>query len=156
MHLKTWTIALALVAVVGFIATPADGQRRGEPIQEEPESEAVEDGKIKSRWFGTAPLCGATAEDCAQHGLQFWLYNNFGDGAGCAIGNKVLCVHVPKSDFGTTYWVGTAPYCNAKPEDCAEDGATFIAYGKAGDGHTCTKIFNLTGFKVLCAHPKAE
>lgn len=148
MKLKTFVIPPLITALVSFItALPVEGQRRGEAIQEEPESETLEASeKITSRWYGTAPFCAGSSDDCQEHGLHFWLNNNHGDGAGCTTGHKVLCVSVAKSEFDTVYWVGTAPFCGAKPEDCTDDGAEFIAYGTSGDGHSCQ-----SGKKVLCA-----
>jgi len=136
---KTALISLGLVFL--FAAPFAWGQGAVEP-----ESKELVTATVKSKWVGTAPFCGASAEGCSSIGYDFWLNNNFGDGAACATGHKVLCVSVPKSEFKRVLWFGTGPYCSATPEDCTEDQMEFIAYGTAGDGPECA-----SGKKVLCA-----
>lgn len=133
------------VAAVLAVSTPALVNAQ---VQSELPSDAVRGtGSLESTWIGTAPFCAGSADDCVSAGLNFWLNNNYGDGAGCTTGNKVLCVNEPKSNFQNTLWVGTAPFCGAAPSDCPS-GWSFVAYGTAGDGHSCA-----TGTKVLCAQP---
>lgn len=122
-----------------------NGKFLAECLTEQP-SERLHADTVESVWFGTAPICKGKASECGRLGLHFWINNNYGDGSPCVTGNKVLCVTAPLSDFSSTFWVGTAPYCAGAPSDCTDRGAEFIAYGTAGDGHACDK-----GKKVLCA-----
>jgi endonuclease/exonuclease/phosphatase family metal-dependent hydrolase len=43
------------------------------------------------------------------------------------------------------YWIGTAPFCNASPHECATLAMDFVREDSSGDGKTCW-----TGKKVLC------
>lgn len=112
----------------------------------EPKSRLLHARTVNSIWLGTAPICEAIPEECGALNLYFWIKNNYGDGQGCSIGTKVLCVTQPMTNYSSTFWVGTAPFCGGDPKDCTNRGAEFIAYGKAGDGQACS-----TGRKVLCA-----
>jgi hypothetical protein len=101
-------------------------------------------------WFGTAPVCKATEKDCTSANLNYWMSNSYGMGSICTQGLKVLCVSEPRSSYGDLEWLGSAPFCDAKPIDCTKKGKVFITYGSAGDGARCT-----SGMKVLCASRKA-
>jgi endonuclease/exonuclease/phosphatase family metal-dependent hydrolase len=46
-------------------------------------------------------------------------------------------------------WIGTAPFCSAKPQDCDVLGLTYVRSDKTGDGLPC-----FSGTKVLCAAPQ--
>lgn len=75
--------------------------------------------------------------------------------------NKHFRDHVPEFPSGTEaggllpsekkpmadhYWLGTAPFCNAKPSDCeSTPGYVFAEYSSIGDGASCW-----SGQKVKC------
>ncbi|NOJ39985.1 hypothetical protein [Bradyrhizobium australiense] len=50
------------------------------------------------------------------------------------------------SAFAGEFWIGTAPFCSASPQDCTQRGFDFVRSDKKGDGKRC-----VTGKKVLCA-----
>lgn len=112
----------------------------------EPKSTLLHARTVNSIWLGTAPICEAIPEECGALNLHYWISNNYGDGQPCSLGSKVLCVTQPITNYSSTFWVGTAPFCRADPKDCTNRGAEFIAYGRAGDGQVCA-----SGKKVLCA-----
>lgn len=56
---------------------------------------------VSARWAGTAPLCSASNRDCKGGQPHHWMNSNYGDGANCASGGKVLCVSEPQSHFQT-------------------------------------------------------
>lgn len=119
------------------------------------ELEALDDldivANIPSRWFGTAPFCKAKPEDCTDNGLFFWHNDGWGVGSPCFTGDKVLCVGENRRNFSEIFWLGTAPLCNASPQDCTDGGAEFVDYGHQGDGAPCDPNGAGTNTKVLCA-----
>jgi len=101
--------------------------------------------KPGQKWLGTAPFCAATSGDCKNDlGMSYVLSARCGDGACCASGKKVLCE--PISLTPGQKWIGTAPLCAAKPEDCKNDlGMSYVLSATCGEGACC-----LSGKKVLC------
>lgn len=62
------------------------------------------------------------------------------------LGVAQACTASPSSP---SVWLGTAPLCAARQEDCDVLGLTYVHSDAAGDGLPC-----LRGAKVLCAVPK--
>ena len=109
--------------------------------------------QLREEWVGTAPSCGASPSDCTRRGMDYVRSDKSGDGRGCFTGTKVLCRERRSSASSDMIqvWIGTAPACNASPQDCSRSGLTYIRSHSSGDGASC-----LTGEKVLCQGPRAS
>ena len=116
------------------------------------------------KWFGTAPICRASARDCTRRGGRQKGTDHYGrDRYGrrqskCHSGIKVYCALPTWKTYRTAHtfngkkyryaWIGTAPVCGGKVQDCYRQWgpkAFYIASDKSGDGKRC-----LRGKKVLC------
>lgn len=98
----------------------------------------------KSVWLGTAPACSAQPADCTARGMEYVRSDKYGDGAVCWSGTKVLCREKEPVPPGSV-WMGTAPFCAAKPTDCSDNGMIYVRSDAHGDGAKCS-----SGAKVLC------
>ena len=101
-------------------------------------------------WVGTAPFCKGSPDDCRRLGMDYVRSDSRGDGSKCFSGKKVLCRRRPEapSTVGgnlATRWVGTAPFCQGHPVDCALMDFDYVRSDKSGAGKPC-----VTGTKVLC------
>jgi glycerophosphoryl diester phosphodiesterase len=102
-------------------------------------------------WVGTAPFCSAGPDDCARRGMDFVRSDRRGDGSRCVSGAKVLCRNRPSLQTPSggaslrEEWVGTAPFCQGHPDDCAQRGMDYVRSDNRGDGAAC-----VSGRKVLC------
>ena len=106
-------------------------------------------------WFGTAPFCAASKNDCTKRNLDFVRFDERGDGSKCVSGHKVLCrtknSPPPPPPNRNEVWFGTAPFCAASKNDCLKRNMDFVRFDKRGDGKTCA-----TGRKVLCRKRNAN
>lgn len=126
--------ANVLIACLAFAAIPAGfAQAAGQEV-----------------WVGTAPFCKGSRDDCRRLGMDYVRSDSRGDGSKCFSGKKVLCRRRPEapSTVGgnlATRWVGTAPFCQGHPVDCALMDFDYVRSDKSGAGKPC-----VTGTKVLC------
>ena len=124
------------------------------------EKKGCVDINYERRWIGTAPFCAGHQADCGTiHPNGQWKYilkDDYGDGAYCWTGKKVLCSRArctesdPEySDDFKSWWVGTAPACDGNTCDCVTQfGAVPYRQDSCGDGKCC-----VTGTKQLCIRP---
>lgn len=110
------------------------------------------EGEEYFKWFGTAPLCGASQQDCidSEEGLVYMTTSKCGDGNQCISGDKVLCSSFLHG-FKSFQWKGTAPVCNASEKSC--ENSTYILSNKCGNGNICLPAPFVTNVKVLCGIP---
>jgi len=100
------------------------------------------------RWFGKAPICKTSEETCRENGMSFITFDNYGEGALCLLGQKVLCGPLAEGESEIVY-IGKAPYCNAQPKDCTDRGLVYEgSFVQIGDGPECK-----SGEKVKCRTP---
>jgi len=62
----------------------------------------------------------------------------------CA-GMGLVDVQPAEADRWHQQWIGTAPFCGAKPSDCRKRGMQYVRRHKRGNGKKCA-----SGWKVLC------
>lgn len=107
---------------------------------------------IHPQWIGNSPFCGGEESDCAPAKGQYYITDGHsGDGLQCVTGKKVLCANLLRRNFNLK-WLGTAPFCDVKPEDCVNDGGVFLGVDSDGDGRRCASG-QKQNTKVLCGYP---
>jgi len=97
------------------------------------------------KWFGTAPFCSTSSDDCKRWGGRAVVYDKVGGGKRCSSGQKVLCHRSANSQAARCSWIGTAPFCTGSPYDCPKKDLIYRKSNRAGDGKKCQ-----TGKKVYC------
>jgi hypothetical protein len=114
---------------------------------EEPECTLqAEQGQV---WFGTAPFCSASPNDCGKNGMVYVGSDPCGQSNKCTTGEKVLCAP-PGDDDVVTVYLGTAPFCKAKPTDCDDIGMQFVSRSTCeANSENCCSM----GQKVKCKTP---
>ncbi len=93
-------------------------------------------------WIGTAPFCKGEPSDCTARGMDYVRSDRRGDGKACRRGQKVLCR--PRGGTAANsseFWIGTPPFCNGQPADCAARGLDYVR----SEPRDCRR-----GQKVLC------
>ena len=65
-------------------------------------------------------------------------------------GSLLCCNQAVQNNYSSTWWSGTAPFCEGHCSDCGSDGSCWQS-SICGNGQPCD-----SGNKILCAHKKSE